>query len=244
MKVLILNCSPHGDMGATALILNSFLEGMKEEGADVEVFYTRKLKINSCLGCFDCWVKTPGKCILDDDMQMLLPRLREADVWVFATPLYWDGPTGPMKNLIDRMVPFGVPHFEIGDGRVSHSLRDDVKRGKLVLVSSCGYWGIDNFDLLVEYMKRGFCRSAEREFAGALLRPHSMPFMGMLKMGKPVGDILEASKEAGKQLAREGKISPETLKTISRQLMPLEAFVQMANQKWQQAIESGKSPFA
>ena len=47
MKVLAINGSPHMDEGNTAMILNPFLEGMKEAGSDVEVFYTRKLKIGA-----------------------------------------------------------------------------------------------------------------------------------------------------------------------------------------------------
>lgn len=241
MKVLAFNCSPKMDKGITALILNPFLEGMKEAGADVELFYTKKLDIGLCLGRLECFVE--GACIQKDDMQTLLPKLQDADVWVFATPVYWGGVVGGMKNLIDRMTPFGNPVFGIRDGHSYHSLREDVKRGKVVLVSTCGFWELDNFDALVNYMKT-FSRQAEREFAGALLRPHSMPFAGMLKMGKPVGDVLESAKDAGRELAKNGNIPAEALKTIGRPLMPLEAFVEIANQKWQEAIDAGRSPFA
>jgi len=241
MKVLAINCSPKMDKGITALILNPFLEGMREAGADVELFHTKKLDIGPCLGRLECFVE--GACIQKDDMQTLLPKLQDADVWVFATPVYWGGVVGEMKNLIDRMTPFGNPVFGIRDGHSYHSLREDVKRGKVVLVSTCGFWELDNFDALVNYVKT-FCRQAERKFAGALLRPHSMPFAGMLKMGKPVGDILEAAKGAGREFVKSGKIPAETLKTIGRPLMPLEAFVEVANQKWQEAIDSGRSPFA
>ncbi len=241
MKVLALNCSSKMERSITSLILNPFLEGIREMSAEVELFYTKKLKISPCLGRLNCFVK--GKCIQNDDMQILLPKIKDADVWIFATPVYWGGVVGPMKNLIDRMTPFGNPVFGIRNGHSYHGLREDVKRGKVVLISTCGFWELDNFDPLVDYMKR-FCKQTEREFGGALLRPHSMPFLGMLKMGKPVGDILEAAKDAGRQLVKNGKIPPETMKTISRPLMPIEMFVQVANQKWQQAIDEGISPFA
>jgi len=240
MKVLAINCSPKMDNGITALILNPFLEGMREAGADVELFYTKELDIAPCLGRLECFVR--GSCIQNDDMQTVLPKLQDADVWVFATPLYWGSAAGGMKNLIDRMTPFGHPVFGIRDGHSYHSLREDVKRGKVVLVSTCGFWELDNFDSLVNYMET-FCRQSEREFTGALLRPHSMPFAGMLKMGKPVGDVLEAAKDAGRQFARTGSIPAEALDTIGRPVMPLEAFVEIANQKWQEAMEAGSSPF-
>lgn len=98
MKVTAINSSPRMDKGNTALVLGPFLEGMREAGAVVELFYTKQLQIHPCQGELSCWLRTPGKCFQQDDMQMLLPKLAEADVLVLATPVYVDGVTGPMKN--------------------------------------------------------------------------------------------------------------------------------------------------
>ena len=127
MKVLAFNCSPKMDKGATALILNPFLEGMREAGVEVELFYTKKLEVNPCQGCFNCWLKTPGKCFQKDDMQMVLAKLREADIWVFGTPVYVDGVSGPMKNLMDRMLPLLQPFIELRDGHCRHPKREGAK---------------------------------------------------------------------------------------------------------------------
>jgi multimeric flavodoxin WrbA len=54
MKVLAINSSPRMERGNTALILEPFLEGLSEGGAEVDLFYTRTLKIDPCLGCFSC----------------------------------------------------------------------------------------------------------------------------------------------------------------------------------------------
>ena len=86
MKVLAFNCSPNMEKSNTALILNPFLEGIKEEGGEVELLYLRKLKVNPCLGEFACWFKTPGKCIHEDDMELIYPKLKEADIIIFGTP--------------------------------------------------------------------------------------------------------------------------------------------------------------
>jgi hypothetical protein len=92
------------------------------------------------------------------------------------------------------------------------------------LVSSCGYWELDNFDLLLAHL-RAFCEHAEREFAGALLRPHGPALPPMMEKGVPVGDIFEAAKAAGRQLVQDGKMSPDTLSIVSRELLPLEMWV-------------------
>lgn len=236
MKVLAINSSPKMNESNTSLILNPFLEGMKEAGAEVELFYTRKLKINPCTGEVNCWFKSPGKCYQNDDMNILYPKIDEADVIVFATPVYVDGVTGPMKNLIDRMLPRVQPFFGIRDGHCRHQVRIENKVLKFVLVSNCGFWEMDNFDPLLVFMK-AFCKNASAEFAGALLRPHGEALSGMIEMGAPINDIFEAAKEAGRQLAKGQKMSQETLDTVSRELIPRDMYIQVINQYFQQCLD-------
>jgi multimeric flavodoxin WrbA len=112
VKAVVLNSSPSMEKGNTALILNPFIEGLKEEGAEVELFYTTKLRINPCIDDRSCWTKTPGKCIHDDDMKQILPKMQQADIIVFAAPVYVDGMPGPMKNLVDRLLPLLEPFFD------------------------------------------------------------------------------------------------------------------------------------
>ncbi|HWQ20621.1 MAG TPA: flavodoxin family protein, partial [Methanotrichaceae archaeon] len=235
MKVLAFNSSPQKDKGNTAMILNPFLEGLKEAGAEVELLYTRDLNIKPCYGDFACWLKTPGKCAQKDDMEWIRPKVGQADVVVLATPVYCDGVTGPMKMLMDRMVPGALPFFEIRDDHTRHPHRDTGKRGKMVLVSSCGLWEKDNFDPMVAHIQ-AFCRNANSKFEGALLRPHGPALRGMLEAGAPVRDVIDAAKDAGRQLARDGRISSETLSTVSRDLMSREMYMNIVNQYMDQAM--------
>lgn len=237
MKVIAFNGSPKMDKGNTALILDPFLDGLREAGAEVELFYTKKLDISPCQGEFNCWLKTPGKCHQEDDMQMLHPKLRAADVWVFATPVYVWGVSGPLKNLMDRVIPLVEPFFYLHDGHCSHPLREGTKRSKIVLVSNCGFWEKDNFDPMVAQFQ-SLCRVIGFEFAGALLRPAGPLLAALLEMGAPVRDVLEAACDAGRELARDGVISHAVLNTISRELMPLDMYVELVNQKFKQALES------
>jgi multimeric flavodoxin WrbA len=228
MKALAINGSPHMGKGNTALILNPFLEGMREAGAEVELFYTKRLDINPCLGCFGCWIKTPGKCVQKDDMQTLLDKLREADVWVLATPVYFDAVSGPLKNVIDRMTPFLRLHAEVRDGRSRHLVEEGHRDGKVVLVSNCGLWEMDNFDPLLVHTKAA-CKHVAREFVGALLRPHGGTLRDLLRKGEPVDDVLEAARVAGRQLVRDGEMSADTLGIVSRELISLEEYIQYMN---------------
>jgi multimeric flavodoxin WrbA len=212
---------------------------MREEGATVELFFTRKLEIKPCSGEFNCWFKTPGRCFQKDDMEMLLPKIDGADIIVFATPLYADGVSGPMKNLMDRQLPRGIPYLEFRDGRCRHPMGENHRPGKIVLVSSCGLWEMENFDPILAHMK-AYSQNMLKEFAGALLRPHSPALSIMAQDDGALKEIVQAAKQAGRQLVSEGKMSVDVLKTVSRELIPAEEFVTRLNQLIELGLEAAK----
>ena len=98
-----------------------------------------------------------------------------------------------MKMLVDRMIPVALPFFEIRDGQTRHPLREARKLRKIVLVSNCGMWERDNFDPMVAHIQ-AFCKNANAEFAGALLRPHGPALRGMMENGVQAKDVIDAAK--------------------------------------------------
>jgi multimeric flavodoxin WrbA len=229
MNVLAINGSPHMDDGNTAMILNPFLEGMKEADANVELFYTRKLKIGSCNGDMSGWFKNPGKYGQDDDMQMLLPKFKEADVIVWASPVYYAGITGPLKNLMDRQLPLFMQE------------NAGSKKQKIVLVSTCGAWELSMFDPLLAQMNALYSMpEANSEFVGALLRPMADGMKEMIKAGETrlVDEVIQAAKEAGRQLVKDGRISEDIQKKVSKELMPRDAYYKAAQEMMDQAKKS------
>jgi multimeric flavodoxin WrbA len=239
MKALGINGSPQKERGNTAVILRPFLEGLRDAGADVELLYVKDLDLNPCLGCFGCWVKTPGRCVQEDDMAAVLSKLRKADLWVLATPLYNDGVSGPMKNLMDRTMPLLRLPVEVRSGRSRHLVEEEVRGGKVVLVSNCGLWEMRNFEPLVSQVK-GVCRQVDREFLGAVLRPHGQNMRDLLRQGEPLDDVLEAAKAAGYQLGTEGRLSKETLDIVGRELMSLDEYVEAMNAKAERLVGRDK----
>jgi multimeric flavodoxin WrbA len=227
------------DNGNTAMILFPFLEGMREAGAEVELFYTEKLNIKSCRGKFNCWLKTPGICFQKDDMEMLLPKLGDSDIWVFATPVHSDGISGSMQVLWERMIPAAKPFVEIRKGHCRHPLYEGFKQGKVVLVSTCGHYELDNFDPLLSHIKT-FTKNCNRIFAGALLRPHGGNLKIMMKMGIQMDDIFKAAKEGGYRLIADGKISSKILKIINRNLVSLEMYLKGVNKAYQRIFDNIK----
>jgi len=88
MKVLAFNSSPRKEKGVSDIVMNLFLEGAEEAGAETEKHYVTDLDIKGCLGCFTCWTETPGRCVHRDDMDWIIPRWGEADVIFLGTPIY------------------------------------------------------------------------------------------------------------------------------------------------------------
>jgi hypothetical protein len=219
-KVIAINGSPKMEKGNTAMLLGPFLEGMKSSGASVELFYAKHLNVRPCDGDPYCWVTNPGHCYIDDGMQMLYPKLREADILVIATPVYIPLP-GEMQNLLNRLTPLMDSNAKWIRGRTrSVGFCPDVKIGKLALVSTSAWWEIQNFGTVLRIAKE-LARTANIDFTGALLRPH---FQYMRENGEKADEILEAAKKAGVRLIEEGRISKDLLKVISQPLISEESW--------------------
>ena len=72
--------------GNTAQLVSAFMKGAKEAGHHVELIMLNKLKVNGCIGCNSCRYGKP--CIQKDDFNSIIPKIKEADLLVFASPLY------------------------------------------------------------------------------------------------------------------------------------------------------------
>lgn len=237
MKAVVINGSPHAEKGNTAIVLRPFIEGLEEAGAAVAVYYTSRMEIKPCRGEYACWFRSPGRCFQDDDMMAVVEEVSNAEILVLATPVYVDGMTGPMKNLLDRVIPIGDPLIELREGHCRHPGRVRVEGARIALVSNCGFWEMDNFDPLVAHV-RAIGINLGREFAGALLRPHGAFLRSMIKRGVPVNDILDAARKAGNELVSRGFISEESIKTVGRELLPLDQYIEIANHNVSEALEA------
>lgn len=104
MKILALIGSPRKQSN-TDLLVDQILIGAQSKGHNISKLYLYDLDILPCIDCRKC-KENNYECVLTDDMQELYPKLREADYIIFGTPIYWYGPTGKMKLLLDRLRPF------------------------------------------------------------------------------------------------------------------------------------------
>lgn len=103
MKTVILFGSPRKD-GNTRQLVNIFTDVIKERRQDVRLLYLNDLNIRPCQGCAACVEQ--GVCRIPDDMRDIRKYIVESDIIVYATPIYWYGPSGQLKLAMDRCVAF------------------------------------------------------------------------------------------------------------------------------------------
>lgn len=230
MKIFALNGSPRKTASNTDRLLLPFLEGAEKEGAECDLVYLQKHKIKPCLGCFKCWLKTPGQCVQKDDMAGLLERMRTADVLVCATPLYVCGMSAQLKAFFDRIIPIAEPYIELRNGICSHPSRYEKKWTGVVLISNCGFHELLHFNELVDHIK-AICRVSGMDYLGALLRPHGeILALAEQLMPDQIKTVYETAREAGRMVARKERISEEVEKAVSKELISLEDFLKGANE--------------
>ena len=121
-RVVILSTSPRKNSNSEALA-EAFAKGAIESGNDVEIIRMREKNYRFCLGCFAC--QRTGKCVIKDDMAEIVPKMEQADVLVFATPIYYYEMSGQMKTLLDRANPLFVADYRFRDVYLLASAAED-----------------------------------------------------------------------------------------------------------------------
>jgi multimeric flavodoxin WrbA len=105
-KILILMGSPRKS-GNSAVLADHLARGAASVSAQVETLYIHGMDINPCTGCNECQDDEAAGCVIDDAMQDIYGKLKEADSIVFASPIYWFSVTAQLKLVIDRIYAIG-----------------------------------------------------------------------------------------------------------------------------------------
>lgn len=112
MNVLSILGSPK-KKGNTAILLEYYLRGIKDNQDNVIIncVFLQEKNIEPCRGCYTC-VNTGNNCVIQDDMQNLYDLIKETDVLIFATPVYWWSVTSQLKKFIDRLCPISPKNLK------------------------------------------------------------------------------------------------------------------------------------
>lgn len=163
MKITSILGSPR-KKGNTNRVLQWIEESLQTQGHEVDRINTTDFKVNGCKGCFTCKKSTdePG-CPQKDDAIEIMRRLMASDRVIYASPIYFWGPTAQMKTLIDRhcclVTGYGTPQWK------------SLLQGKRIgLVVTCEDGIENNVDLMFELFKR-FAEYLQCDQADTLVIP-------------------------------------------------------------------------
>lgn len=111
-KIVILNGSPRRN-GNTSVLVKAFAEGAEYSGNTVTEFFLSSMDIHGCKGCFGGHSSKDCPCVQHDGMEKIYPAVKDCDVIVLATPLYYWNMSGQIRTAIDRLFA-----LEEGDGNL------------------------------------------------------------------------------------------------------------------------------
>lgn len=132
-KALIL-CSSPNENSSTNIVVRWVAEGISLSGGKFELVDVNSLqyKVNGCIACMGCKKTKKFTCVIKDQAQPILARIPKKDILIFATPLYFFGPTAQMKVFSDRM--YSLFKFDKEKGIIKHNLG----HMKFAVVSTAG----------------------------------------------------------------------------------------------------------
>lgn len=231
MKILVINGSPKNERSNSLKLTNAFVEGLCSAcDAEAETITVSKLHVEHCLGCLNCWKKTPGQCFCykNDDMAAANEKIVAADVVIWSFPLYYYSLPGMLKVFMDRQVPTRKPVMQDrtdGKGNGQHGSRYDLSHQRHILISTCGFWTYkgnyeavtNQFDLMlgVGNYTTLFCGQGE-------MLP--VPYLK-----ERVDEYLGYVREAGVDYAKYGCILPVTRAKLDETILPKKKFEEMAD---------------
>ena len=118
MNVLILHGSPRKG-GSSDTLVKHFVQGLNAiRKSQIKEFYANDLNVRPCQGCLTCAKLGNNTCAIEDDMQRIYSAFADADIVVWATPMYWGYMTAQLKTILDRMEALACGPEENWKGKI------------------------------------------------------------------------------------------------------------------------------
>ena len=92
-----------------------------------------KLKIANCVGCFGCWIKTPGKCVVRDDAVKVYPRIAASNKIMYISRVKYGSHDTLMKAMLERAIPIQQAFIRLLDGETHHVQRNVVPKQAVII---------------------------------------------------------------------------------------------------------------
>ncbi|BDU86804.1 flavodoxin family protein [Clostridium perfringens] len=110
------------------------------ENAENRFFDLSKLKISNCIGCFSCWTKTPGKCVIRDDAVKIYPIIAQSSKIIYISKIKYGSYDTIMKIMLERAIPIQQAFIHLLNGETHHIQRDVAMKDTVIIA----YGNIEN----------------------------------------------------------------------------------------------------
>ena len=228
-RVLLIDSSPRSTKGYTNLYTNHIENSLREKDVNVNHMVLSQFKIQPCLGCLQCWLKTEGKCIIKDDVDDLYKLFEESDLIIYAFPLYAYSVPGILKNFMDRGVSRQFPYFEKGISEIRHPRRNKANKS-IVVFSICGFPSFRQFDSVKTLFKL-YSHSSHAPLIAEIYRPAGIFLMqNPFNYGK-LKQFLDGLRTAMHEIIDNGRIAPKTKKKLNIKI-DQDIFLESTNKYW------------
>ncbi len=231
MKILVINGSPKAEKSNTLNITKAFIKGFPDN-TQSEFVHLSKMNIKPCMGCFSCWSKTPGKCVIKDDMSVLYDKIKAADIIIESFPLYFFGMPSILKAMTDRCLPFMLPYMgNVAENETSsfHELRyKEFEQKKFVIISTCGY--VKSAPMYPALIKQLDLICGEGNYT-AIFCPEGELFTAEKAERQREGYLKDVA-EAGREFAGKLSLSRETYSKLSKPILSPKGFETITLAHW------------
>ena len=189
MKIVCVKGSPRVN-GNSSRLADYFLKNFQDPENEIKTFNLNPLNYMGCQGCRKC-LTDAEKCIINDDLQEVLEAVRESDILVLTSGVYYGELTSQTKGFIDRTYSFNVPDF------ITNPNSSRLKPGKcLVMILAQGHPDKDMFsDIFTRYSyffeKKGFNENYLIRACGVLNKGDIDSRKDVLEQADKVADILK-----------------------------------------------------
>lgn len=230
MKIVAINGSPKGKASNTNIMVSAFLKGAQAAGAETVNIFLSEKDINHCRGCFSCWLSSPGQCVIKDDMAQILSLCEGADIFVLATPLYFDNISSMLKVFMDRMIVKGDPHFQKNaDGECRHLKKAETVSPKLVMISNCGFSERSHFQVISHWIQRASLNMGSEVLGEIYATQGGLLSTQMEGVQSIILNYLQNVEKAGREIVVNNRLSEETKQLLDQNFIPDEIYIQEAN---------------
>lgn len=101
----------------------SEIKNIFKNSLDEMMVFSKDDLIHHCIGCFECWIKTPGVCVIEDDYKDMGGWLAKCEKLIIISKCSYGGFSPFVKNVLDRSIPYIHPYFVIINGEMHHRRR-------------------------------------------------------------------------------------------------------------------------